>query len=233
MIAENDLEIHNYAKSLVMLLEPYRRPKIADPMKQYMKNRFDFLGIQRPQRQLVLKKFLAEYGLPDPNNLGSVLQILWSYGYREYQYCGLELLYKLIKKVDKRFIARLEALIVKKSWWDTVDMLAQKCVGPHFIRFPDLISTRVEAWTTSKNIWLVRTAILFQNRYKEKTDFGLLTSIVIQFIDSEEFFIQKAIGWALREYAKTNPYGVLAFIESKNVSNLAKSSPRHGPIPRK
>ena len=101
-------------------------------------------------------------------------------------------------------------------------MLAQKCVGPLLFRFSDLVSNQVAAWISSQNIWLIRTAILFQNRYKEKTDFKLLTSIVIQFVDSEEFFIQKAIGWALREYAKTSADDVLAFVESQNIGNLAR-----------
>ena len=211
-----------YVQSLKKMLEPLADPDKAEPMKRYMKGRFEFLGIQMPQRQSALRALFALHGLPTVDRLGEVLDILWGCEYREYQYCGLELIYKSIKKVGAELITLLERLVTEKPWWDTVDMLAQKCIGPLLLRFPELSSGCIHRWTASENIWLIRTAILFQNRYKNKTNFEVLAHIITQQIDVDEFFIQKAIGWALREYAKTDGETVLEFVGSHPLTDLAK-----------
>ncbi len=122
---------------------------------------------------------------------------------REFQYVAIDLLSRYGKKQLSEAIKVYEQLIVTKSWWDTVDGLAGTVVSNHFKLYPELIPTYNEAWINGDNIWLARTAILFQLKYKEETDVALLFSNCEKWLDSKEFFIQKAIGWALRQYAKS------------------------------
>jgi 3-methyladenine DNA glycosylase AlkD len=112
-------------------------------------------------------------------------------------------------------------MITNKSWWDTVDFIATKLVGTYLVLYPCERKNYVNKWINSGNIWLQRTAILFQLKYKEQTDFELLTYIIRQLNHTDEFFINKAIGWALREYSKTNPVKVKEFIDSVQLSNLS------------
>ena len=113
-------------------------------------------------------------------------------------------------------------MIVNKSWWDTVDYIAVKLVGKHFENFPELIPKHIKTWNSSGNLWLNRTAILFQLQYKKKTDINLLFDIIEKQAGSREFFIQKAIGWVLREYSKTDENAVRKFVMQTNLSSLSK-----------
>lgn len=115
----------------------------------------------------------------------------------------------------------MEELITSKSWWDTVDTLAQKAVGKIARSFPDVIEENIEFWNDSDHLWLQRSAILFQLKYKEQTNEDLLYRYIITHSQSKEFFIQKAIGWALREYSKTNPDSVRQFMEKHPLSKLS------------
>ena len=105
---------------------------------------------------------------------------------------------------------------------DTVDFLASNMVGMHFKRFPNLIPEYTSKWMASGNIWLQRTCLLYQLKYKENTNTSLLYSWIHSLMDSKEFFIQKAIGWILREYSKTAPAEVIDFIHNTNLKPLSK-----------
>jgi len=115
----------------------------------------------------------------------------------------------------------LEKLITSKSWWDTVDTIAPHPVGKVAKETPSIVDDIIEGWSQSDNLWLCRSAILFQLRYKEETDETALYRYILANAESTEFFIQKAIGWALREYSKTNPSSVRKFIESHTLSKLS------------
>ena len=115
-----------------------------------------------------------------------------------------------------------EELITTKSWWDTVDGLAANQVGEHFQRYPELRGKCTKRWMASGNIWLQRTCLIFQLRYKKQTDFELMKSFIIPLAGSKEFFIRKAIGWALRQYSKFEPARVIDFVESQPMSHLSK-----------
>lgn len=127
--------------------------------------------------------------------------------------------------MDNDHIPLLEWLITTKSWWDTVDALATKSVGAVAKKYPETIPETIEGWAYGEHLWLRRTAILFQLKYKAETDEELLYRYIEQNADSKEFFIQKAIGWVLREYSKTDPDSVRNFIETHP---LAKLSIREG-----
>ena len=140
---------------------------------------------------------------------------------REYQYVAVDLAEKLSRSVAPEFIDTLQHLIITKSWWDTVDALS-KTAGVHLTRFPEVRSERLPVWRSSDNIWLRRTALLFQLNFKQRTDFPLLCDIIRENLGSKEFFINKAIGWALRQYARNDPEAVRKFVAAHHLNSLSK-----------
>ena len=141
---------------------------------------------------------------------------------REFAYTAIIDAFASCEKREREHIDVLEHFVVTKSWWDTVDTIADHLIGFHLQRFPELIPAYVEKWLLSDNIWLQRTAILFQLKYKQKDRRSVAVSAVSRrWLDSKEFFIRKAIGWALREYSKTDPAAVQSFVASTEFSPLS------------
>jgi 3-methyladenine DNA glycosylase AlkD len=206
---------------LTNLFEQHRNPDAAEPMKKYMKDHFSFLGIKSPLRKELERQFFNETGiLKEPFNKEFVLA-LWEKDEREYQYTGLVYMEKSLKKLQKVDLVLMEGLMTTKSWWDTVDAISPKLVGEIAKRFPEVIGETINAWPGHDNMWLRRAALLFQLKYKQETKEELLFRYIRQNADSKEFFIQKAIGWALREYSKTNPASVKHFIEGNQLAPLS------------
>jgi 3-methyladenine DNA glycosylase AlkD len=215
--------VHSYALSLKAIFEKHANPADAGAMKKYMRDQFEFLGIKTPARAALMKEFIKEHGLPPLGELDAIVRDLWSLPQREFQYTANGLIGRLQKKLEPDFISTLEYLIVTKSWWDTVDSVAGDTVGAHFKRFPKIREKYLKKWRRSDNFWLRRTALLFQLGYKEETDFELLCEIIRENLGSDEFFINKAIGWALRQYAWTNPAPVKKFVKAtKELSPLSR-----------
>jgi 3-methyladenine DNA glycosylase AlkD len=215
--------VHSYALSLKAIFEKHANPADAGAMKKYMRDQFEFLGIKTPARAALMKEFIKEHGLPPLGELDTIVRDLWSLPQREFQYTANGLIGRLQKKLEPDFISTLEYLIVTKSWWDTVDSVAGDTVGAHFKRFPKIREKYLKKWRRSDNFWLRRTALLFQLGYKEETDFELLCEIIRENLGSDEFFINKAIGWALRQYAWTNPAPVKKFVKAtKELSPLSR-----------
>jgi len=206
--------MHPYAISLKTLFEQNANPTQAAPMKKYMREQFEYLGIKSPQVSALQRDFIHEHGLPPFEKLDVITHELWSLPQREFQYVAMNLIGKYEKKLEPDFITTLEYCIVTKSWWDTVDALAGHPVGTHFKRYPKIKEKYLKKWRKSGNIWLRRTTILFQLGYKQETDFDLLCEIIRENLGSDEFFINKAIGWALRQYAHTNPAPVKRFVKA-------------------
>ena len=176
------------------LIEEFKRnenPSDAFFMKKYMKNMYEFLGIKAPRRREIQSSFFKTYGLPQIENIGAYIKYLWSLEHREYQQFGNDLVDKVIKKLNISSIETLEYIIINKSWWDTVDFTASNLVGPFFKKFPELIIPTTEKWMKSNNMWLHRTCLLFQLKYKKSTDFDLLKSCIQELMHSKEFFIRK------------------------------------------
>lgn len=215
--------MHSYTRQLKKFIEPHADPLKAAPMKKYMRDQFEYLGIKSPQMAKLQKEFVAEYGLPPLEELDGIVRDLWALPQREYQYLALGLIGKFEKRVTENFIVNLEYLITHKSWWDTVDTIAGHPVGSMFKRFPSVKKTYLKKWRKSENFWLRRTTLLFQLGYKKETDFELLCDLVRENLGSDEFFINKAIGWALRQYAHTNPEPVRKFVKAtKELSPLSR-----------
>ena len=206
--------MHPHTLSLKTLFEQSANPAQAGPMKKYMRDQFEYLGIKSPQASVLLREHINEHGLPPLDQLDIILRELWMLPQREFQYAAITLAGKLEKMVEPEFIATIEYLITTKSWWDTVDTLAGHAVGSQFKRFPAVKEKYLKKWRKSDNFWLRRTTLLFQLGYKKETDFDLLCEIIQDNLGSDEFFINKAIGWALRQYAHTNPAPVKKFVKA-------------------
>lgn len=215
------MALHSWTRKVQQLLRKEADPKLAAPMAKYMRSQFPYLGIKTPQRKELLKQLISEEGLPLSGEADRVVRELWDLPEREYQYAAIAVTERLSRRLPPEFIDTLQHLITSKSWWDTVDGLA-KTVGQHFTRFPEVKAERLPQWRTSDNIWLRRSALLFQLSYKKETDFPLLCAIVRENLGSEEFFINKAIGWALRQYAREDPEAVRKFVESHKLSKLSR-----------
>jgi 3-methyladenine DNA glycosylase AlkD len=193
----------------------------AVQMEAYMKNRFPFFGIQAGERKAVLLKYKKEIRNLPKDDRFKLVRDLWERDEREYQQLAVDIHSDQYRELKAEDLPHLEDLITTKSWWDTVDLIASRLVGNVLQHEPKAQSRYCKLWLNSKNMWLQRTAILFQLKYKRNTDFSLLQKIIIELMGSNEFFIQKAIGWSLREYSKTNPEAVRAFIEHNTLKPLS------------
>ena len=212
----------HFLKQLENQFEEHRNSEIAVQMEAYMRNQFMFLGIKAPIRKELLKPFLNKSNRPPIDELRDVVKNLWENPYREFQFSAMELTSKYNKGLDPGFFTLFEYMITRKSWWDTVDYIASNLVGNLIKQYPDQGIKQINKWRQSENLWLVRTCIIFQLKYKTEVDEKLLFSIIEENIAHPDFFIRKAIGWALRQYAKFNPTPVLKFVNDHELSGLSK-----------
>ena len=194
-------------------------PNDAVAMKAYMKNKFEFLGVKTPARRKLVKAFFKQQtdSVIDWNFINEV----WNNPYRELQYAALDYLESRKKLLTPSDLSRLKKLAQTKSWWDTIDFL-DRLVGSIIARFPETKEI-ILAWSCDEDIWLRRLAINHQLLRKEETDTELLENILVNNLGQTEFFINKAIGWALRDYSKTNPDWVRDFIERYRAEMVALS----------
>ncbi|WP_338768395.1 DNA alkylation repair protein [Bernardetia sp. ABR2-2B] len=220
--------MQTYLKTLQSEFKSNSNPKIAAEQKAYMRNQFEYFGIKTPQRRELQKPFLSKDFLPKKPEAFQIIKTLWQKPERDYQLFAQELAFKYKKELEKEDIQLFEFMILNKSWWDTIDFIAPKLVNQYFKLFPKERDFYIEKWLESENMWLQRSAILFQLKDKENIDTYLLTSTITFLISSKtaskEFFINKAIGWILREYSRTNPNWVIDFVEKNEteLSNLSK-----------
>lgn len=195
-------------------------PVQAQPMSAYMKHQFPFLGLKKPERKM-LESPLVQRVKKDKALEHGIIEQLWSASEREFQYLALDLMVAVQPALKPEAMPLLERLIQEKSWWDTVDLIATQLVGPMTLRAPELIEAYIRPWSVSENLWLRRTAILFQLKSKQATDTELLEEIILENCETKEFFLNKAIGWALREYSKTDPDWVAAFLSAHHLAPLS------------
>lgn len=194
-------------------------PVRAEQQQAYMRHKFEYCGLGAPQWMALSKEIFTTHGLYTGNQLKAFVMLCFDQEYREVQYAGLEMMQRMIPLQQKSWIRVLEKCIISNSWWDSVDWIA-KLVGIHFKKFPELQHEYARKWIASENMWLQRVAIIHQLLYREKTDQKLLYEMIKRVADSKEFFLQKACGWALRQYAKTNPASVKEFLAKNEVSRL-------------
>lgn len=194
----------------------------AKPMKAYMKNRFEYFGIKSPERKIILKEFFVKNSLPEFEDLEPIVVKCFSLPEREFQYFAIELCGKFKKEWREETLSLFEKMATTKSWWDSVDYIKSVCLKDYFLRFPEKLYEITQRWIDSENIWLQRLSVIFQLGYKDKTDVELLMRNILQLNDSKEFFVQKAIGWALRDYARTDAEFVKNFVAKHELKPLSK-----------
>ena len=207
---------------LITELEENRNELLAESMSKYMQDKFRFLGVRGATRTEIYKKYFPEARKSKVIDW-DFIENCWNKEEREFQYVVVYYLKAMQRFLKREDISRLKYLIVTKSWWDTVDLLA-KVVGCLVIRIEGYDQIMLE-WSKDSNIWLRRVAILYQLSLKDKVDKQILDKILVNNLDDNEFFINKAIGWALRDYSKFNPEWVREFIK-KNKDNMANLSIR-------
>ncbi|XOV66949.1 MAG: DNA alkylation repair protein [Fluviicola sp.] len=216
------MEIDALLNSLSSRFHEKADSNYGEKMSAYMKHKFVFFGIPSPIRNAIQRTWFAEVRASSIDRW-ELVDALWDCEQREYQYVAIDFL----KRTPKRLIfvddlPAIEHLITTKSWWDTVDLIASNYLGWYLQKFPDRKEEVIEKWRYDSNMWLNRSCLIFQLKYKEETDFELLKSLVLQYQDVNEFFIQKAIGWALRQYSKYNADAVRDFVEEIELEGLAR-----------
>ena len=200
----------------------HKNEEQAQKMSEYMLNKFEYIGIKTPERRKIFKNFFKEYKNEEKIDWEFVNKC-WENKYREFQYIAADYLKNMKDKLTRDDIPKLKQLILKKSWWDTIDNL-DMTIGALALKDTNVNKILLE-WSIDENIWLRRIAIDHQLLRKEKTNTELLEKVLENNLGQAEFFINKSIGWALRDYSKTNPEWVKNFIE-KNKEKMAKLSIR-------
>lgn len=183
----------------------------AAAMRAYMKDVAPFLGLATPVRRALSRTVVA--GLPAPTEADCTAIALrcWNLPEREYQYFAVDHLRRHAGRLSASFLPVARHLVSTVPWWDTVDLLAAHVVGALVAADPRLVAD-MDRWIVDPDLWVVRTALLHQLRHKERTDAERLFAYCLRQSGHPDFFIRKAIGWSLREYAKTDPEAVRTFL---------------------
>ena len=202
-------------KEIKEYFEANRNVENARNMKAYMRDQFAYYGIKSPVRRVLSNQLWRDHKEEIKANWQALVKYLWDQDEREYQMLAMDLMVKLKRIMRREDLALIEQLIQTKSWWDTVDLVAAHHVGNLLKDDKEFQLEKVESYMSSDNMWLQRTALIFQLSYKEDTDAELLYSLIDRTLGSREFFINKASGWALRQYSKFNPGSVKNYIDSR------------------
>lgn len=200
-----------YLEKISRVLESQADPERAVQQERYMKNKFRYYGLGNPEWRKLARTWFRENDIFYGEELVVLVQLAYDWDQREMHYTAVEMVEKAQKKEGPELTDLLEWMIANNSWWDTVDWIS-KLVGRQFQKFPEQTLPYTEKWMASGNIWLQRVAIIFQLGCKENTDFELMKKYILELSDSKEFFIRKAQGWALRQYARTAPEVVSEFV---------------------
>lgn len=194
---------------------------LAKGMAKYMKDRYHYFGIKSPVRKEIQKQFFPDWKKEFKGKEMEMAIRLWNHEEREMCYVAMDWMKAISIWKIPGSIQQIEKWILSNSWWDTVDFLASTCVGGYFLKFPDERDRWIEKWNNSDNFWLNRTAIIFQLKYKNKMDTDLMFAVMDTHKGQKEFFIRKAIGWALRELSKSQPEKVRDYLASRELSGLS------------
>ena len=211
-----------FIEDLTSLFSKHANAKNASHMKGYMRGKFEFYGIKTKERRVLLKKTIEQNKEELATNVRELTFKLYALPQRELHLTANEIFDRQLReKYLKNDIALVERLITENSWWDTVDFIAKRILGNYLTMYPEMVEKTITRFSNVDNMWLNRSAIIFQLGYKHNTNEELLFKQCMAHKESNEFFIQKAIGWALREYGKTNPQSVLNFVNSTSLKPLS------------
>lgn len=209
----------DFVAKLKSEFEALASPEYAEKQRDYMRGQFEYYGIQAKPRQAIVKQLMKSEGIFQGEDLIDFAELCYGEPTRDLHYAALQMIEKVVKKQEADFIDTLEFLVRENSWWDTVDPLA-KIIGMHFRVHPEQIKPYTERWTEGDNMWLQRVSIIFQLFYKKDTDTAMLFDYIRRHRYSREFFIQKAMGWALRQHSRTDVRAVQNFIAAEDLPKL-------------
>ena len=203
-----------FAARAQSILAPHRDPATAEKMARYMKGRFPFLGLPRTVYQPLTRPLLTEFRpAASEAHLLEIARQLWDLPEREYQYLAGDLLDRYCKHLTPASLPALRDLLVCKSWWDSVDQLTGRVLAP-LVRAHPVLRREMDRWSRDENFWLRRAAILHQLSSGPGTDSRRLFAYCLRNAKDSEFFVRKAIGWALRQHAKLDAPAVRSFVDA-------------------
>jgi len=212
----------DFIETLTLELRKNADLKIAAEQKAYMRGQFEYYGIKTPMRREIQKPFFIKQFLPQKKEAIQIVKQLWNKTQRDYHYIAQELIFMYVRQMEEEDIVLFEFMVTHKPWWDTVDFIATKLMGAYFKSYPEKRKYFVGKWLKSNNIWLQRSALLFQLKYKAELDTKLLAFTIQPLLNSKEFFINKAIGWVLRDYSRVNPQWVLDYVHNTSLNSLSR-----------
>jgi 3-methyladenine DNA glycosylase AlkD len=210
-------------EKLIRNFERNTHETLSEGMSKYMRFHFPFYGIQQPLRKQIQQPFIKSSKSFGVDSIISVSKRLWEKEERECQYTAIDLIIAHKNNMEITHVGHIKSLILSKSWWDTVDILGSGVIGFLVKKYPTPLKRLMIEWSESDHLWLQRTALIHQLRYKENTDTELMEIILQNTMSNEDFFIQKAIGWSLRQYAYTDPTYVKKVVETYAIKGLAKN----------
>ena len=206
------MDTHGLTSFVADRLVAVADPDKAGPMAAYMKTDMPFYGVQKAARVPILRDALKRFSPTDRSDYGSAVLALWNLPHREEKYLAIGYARMFPQFVTLSSVPLYRRMIVEGAWWDLVDETAIHLVGDVLLRQRDRMTPKVEEWIDDRDMWLRRTSILAQIGHKDATDARLLFDACERRMHETEFFIRKAIGWALRDYGKTDPDAVGAFV---------------------
>lgn len=214
------MNAYQYYTKLDARLEALANEDNAIPMKKYMKSHFEFYGIKSAERKAAVAAHRIEFGIITPGELEEFVHLCWDNPFRETHYSCMDIIDRE-KKPGKSRLELYEWMVLHRSWWDSVDFIAPSLMGRLFSQNPEMVQENTERYVQSGELWLQRSALIFQLKYKEKTDLSLLFHYCERLADEKDFFIRKAIGWSLRQAGKFYPKEVKNFVADHSISPLS------------
>lgn len=202
-------------------------PEVAKKMAAYMRTDMPFFGVPKPRATRILNEVLQQEPIAHYNDYLDAIDRFWNSPERELKYCAIAIARKHTAHQKEETIPFYESFIREGAWWDFVDEVAPHLIGPILLKNPAKMRTLMKDWNGDGDFWIRRASIIFQLFYKEKTKENLLYTNCLNLAHEKEFFIRKAIGWALRQYGKTAPKSVLTFLK-ENQSKLSNLSFKEG-----
>lgn len=195
-------------------LRPLADPIRAARMAAYLKTDMPFYGVSSADLAPVLKRLLSDVPVDDRSTYAAVVEALWALPHREEKHLAIRYARSFPRFIDAASIALFRRLIVEGAWWDLVDEAAVRLVGRALRNDRVLVEPLVRSWIRDDDLWLRRTTIICQLAEKSRTDLALLEDACFANVGDSDFFIRKAIGWALRQYARTDPEWVRSFVDT-------------------
>ncbi len=203
--------------SVIAALRDAADPVRAPQQQAYMKSDMPYFGVSVPDCRRIAAAVFRAHPLPDARAWEAAILDLWRRaGHREERYAAIGLLHfkRYAAWLEPARLPMVEEMVVTGAWWDYVDAIAGRGMGTMLAAHPRPVKAALREWAKDDDIWKRRTAILAQLKAKGETDTALLADAIRPSIGDPEFFLRKGIGWALREYSKTDPAWVSAFVEA-------------------